>query len=329
MNNGSKGWSAGSRGRIVMGMRRRSLLGLLAVVASGQLPLVRSMARAEGIRNKVVVIGIDGAMYGKIQQIQAPNLLRLGAEGTVGLTSIVPHISISGPSWSTVLTGVWDRKHGVTDNNFDETPFARYPSVFTHLAKAGRSSASIASWDKIAIIAGSGTPHADLVSSTPAVADDPDEAKLDAATATAACVVITRDAPDFLFVHLDQVDYAGHGHGAASTQYLDATGRADFQVGRIAAAVHDRALAHPGEQWTILITTDHGHLPGGGHGGQTRDETGNFVIAHGPQFAAGISGARYSLVDITPTVLDLLEVPLPPDLDGISMLDRPLSPVAW
>jgi arylsulfatase A-like enzyme len=82
--------------------------------------------------------------------------------------------------------------------------------------------------------------------------------------------------------------------------------RADAQVGRIVAAVDARAAARPSERWTIVATTDHGHLPEGGHGGQTRDETAIFVIARGPDFAAGVTDAHYSLVDVTPTVLDLL-----------------------
>jgi hypothetical protein len=256
---------------------------------------------------------------------------RVQGAATHPRTSIVPHVSLSGPSWTTALTGVWDCKHGVTDNNFDATPFAEYPTVFTRLARADRglTSVSVATWDKIAIITGSGDRHADVILSTPPVPFDPDESKADAATGTAAIDLITHNAPDFLFVLLDQVDFAGHRHGGASQQYLDATMRADAQVGRIVAAVDARAAARPSERWTIVATTDHGHLPEGGHGGQTRDETAIFVIARGPDFAAGVTDAHYSLVDVTPTVLDLLGVPLPRGLDGIPMRERPLLSAKW
>ncbi len=264
---------------------------------------------------KVLVIGLDGAMYNKIREVRAPNLLRLVAAGTLSQTSLVPHISLSGPSWATALTGVWDRKHGITHNDFDAAPFDRYPTVFTLLERAGRRTAAVATWSKIATIAGSGTPPAGRIVTTAPVPDDPDEAKTDAATADAAIAALTGDAPDFLFVHLDQVDFAGHRHGAASRAYLDATTRVDREVGRIVAAVDARA----GERWTVLVTTDHGHLPKGGHGGQTRDETATFVIARGPGFDPGVTDAHYALVDITPTALDLLGVPIPRGLDGGSM----------
>ncbi|AFU03679.1 alkaline phosphatase family protein [Nocardia brasiliensis] len=304
----------------------------LAVAAATVLPLtvVAGAAQADTRVDKVVVIGLDGLMFDKVQQVKAPNLLRLSAEGLLSRSSIAPHITISGPSWASVLTGVWDRKHGIEDNNFTAAPFAAYPTVFTQLERAdpARKTQSIATWDQIATMTGSGDPRADVVVSTPPVPDDPDEAKTDAATATAVVTAVTKFAPDFLFTHLDQVDHAGHQDGGASDEYLDAVRRIDAQVGRIAAAVDARALANPGERWTILVTADHGHTPKGGHGGQSADETTNFVIARGPDFAAGSTTSRFTLVDITPTVVDLLGVAASPDFDGRSMITRAPTDVA-
>ncbi|WP_280442452.1 alkaline phosphatase family protein [Nocardia brasiliensis] len=304
----------------------------LAVAAATVLPLtvVAGAAQADTRVDKVVVIGLDGLMFDKVQQVQAPNLLRLSAEGLLSRSSIAPHITISGPSWASVLTGVWDRKHGIENNNFTAAPFAAYPTVFTQLERADPAlkTQSIATWDQIATMTGSGDPRADVVVSTPPVPDDPDEAKTDAATTTAVVTAVTKFAPDFLFTHLDQVDHAGHQDGGASGEYLDAVRRIDAQVGRIAAAVDARAQANPGERWTILVTADHGHTPKGGHGGQSADETTNFVIARGPDFAAGSTTSRFTLVDITPTVVDLLGVAASPDFDGRSMITRPPTDVA-
>ncbi|WP_338763024.1 alkaline phosphatase family protein [Nocardia vulneris] len=304
----------------------------LAVAAATVLPLpvAAGVAQADTRVDKVVVIGLDGLMFDKVQQVQAPNLLRLSAEGLLSRSSIAPHITISGPSWASVLTGVWDRKHGIENNNFTAAPFAAYPTVFTQLERADPAlkTQSIATWDQIATMTGSGDPRADVVVSTPPVPDDPDEAKTDAATTTAVVTAVTKFAPDFLFTHLDQVDHAGHRDGGASGEYLDAVRRIDAQVGRIAAAVDARAQANPGERWTILVTADHGHTPKGGHGGQSADETTNFVIARGPDFAAGSTTSRFTLVDITPTVLDLLGVAPSPDFDGRSMITRPPTDVA-
>jgi predicted AlkP superfamily pyrophosphatase or phosphodiesterase len=306
-------------------LSRRRLLSV--AVAAAALPIAASpgTAHAGSRARKVVLIGLDGLMYSKIQRVQAPNLLQLSAEGMLGRTSIAPHITISGPSWATVLTGVWDRKHGIQNSQFDATPFAKYPTVFTQLKHANPAlkTHSIATWDQIATMAGSGNPRADVIVSTQPIPNDSDESTIDVATTDSVVTAITRFAPDFLFTHLDQVDRAGRSHGGASQQYLNAVTRIDVLVGRIVAAVDARARANPAEDWTILVTADHGHRPEGGHGGQSSDETTNFVIARGSDFAAGSTDSRYCLVDITPTVLDLLDAPADPASDGYSMLARP------
>ncbi|MEU2122212.1 alkaline phosphatase family protein [Nocardia niwae] len=309
--------------------RARLLSKVVAAAAAVFLPLsaAAGVAQGETPAAKVVVIGLDGLMYEKIEQAKAPNLLRLSGEGLLSRSSIAPHITISGPSWASVLTGVWDRKHGITNNQFTAEPFTRYPSVFTRLERArpALKTQSIATWDQIATMTGSGSPRADVVVSTAPVPDDPDESRTDAATAEAVAVAVGKFAPDLLFTHLDQVDHAGHDAGGAARAYLDAVTRIDALVGRIMAAVDARTAAHPAERWTVLVTADHGHTPKGGHGGQSPDETTNFVIARGPDFRAGATSTRATLVDITPTVLDLLDVAPAAEIDGHSLRPEPGS----
>ncbi|MFG1793045.1 alkaline phosphatase family protein [Nocardia sp. NPDC049149] len=284
------------------------------------------VAQADASVNKVVVIGLDGTMYAKIKETNVPNLKKLSADGALSQYSIRPHTTISGPSWSSVLTGVWDTKHGVKDNNFDETPFTKWPSVFTRLEKAQPqlNTAAIATWSKIATIAGSGNPHADVVVTTPPVPGDSNESKTDTATADAAVAAIGKGT-DFLFTHLDQVDEAGHECGRVCQKYADAIRRVDVEVGKIVAAVDKRAASKPNEKWTIMVTTDHGHRTLGGHGGQSDAETSSFLIARGPDFKAGPTGGAYTFVDIVPTVLQLFGAPPADNLDGKSMIGRLVS----
>lgn len=303
-------------------IRFRSLIpALVATAAVASVAVTGPPAHAAPTVEKVVVIGLDGLMYSKALEAGAPNLTGLAGAGLLSRSSIAGHITISGPSWSTVLTGVWDTKHGVRDNNFTAAPFDKYPSVFTQVEKAdpARTTASVATWDKIATIAGSGNPHADINTVTPAVPNDTDESRTDAATAASAISAIS-DGADLLFTHLDQVDGAGHRSGSASPAYLDAITRVDGLVGKIVSAVDARAEQAPNERWTILVTSDHGHTPTGGHGGQSAAETENYVIARGPGFTAGATRTDYTIVDITPTVTDILGAPASNDFDGVSML---------
>ncbi|MFE7719817.1 alkaline phosphatase family protein [Nocardia rhizosphaerihabitans] len=279
--------------------------------------------RTGGPEAKVVVIGIDGLLFDKADRAQAPRLRHLAAQGLLSRGSIAGHITISGPSWASVLTGVWDTEHGITGNEFDASPFLAHPSVFTRIERADptRHTVSIGTWHQIATIAASGDRRADVALTTTPDPRDSDEALTDTTTATEVVAAIERTGPDLVFTHLDQVDLAGHQHGGASRAYLAAIRRVDVLVGQIVAAVDRRAAEHPREQWTVLVTTDHGHLPTGGHGGQTPAETANFVIARGADFTPGATTSAYTLVDITPTVLDLLGAP-PGRLDGHSLRTR-------
>ncbi|MBH0774963.1 alkaline phosphatase family protein [Nocardia bovistercoris] len=312
-------------------MDRRQLLATTVAVTGAALlspvaaVLPSGVARAAARRPKVVLIGIDGLLHTRIEPSTAPNLTRLGADGLFARGSLGAHISISGPSWATVLTGVWDSAHGITGNSFDARPFAAHPTVFTRLRRARPElkTHSIATWDMIAVMAGSGDPRAGVVVTTAPFPGDGDESRTDARTAADVVTAVTRYAPDFLFTHLDQVDHAGHfAGGARSPAYVAAITRVDELVGRIVAAVDARAAAEPDEAWTILVTTDHGHRPEGGHGGRTPDETATFVIARGPDFPAGALAEDITLADLTPTVLDLFAVQAEPAVDGRSFLRR-------
>ncbi len=224
-------------------------------------------------------------MLSHIKTADAPRLQKLIAEGTSGESSILGHTTISGPSWSTILTGVWDTKHGVKDNTYAGARFDLYPSVFTRLETAQPSllTESISTWGGIDNIASSGTPKADVVVTT---ADAGSGAATDAATADAVARDITDKGPDLIFTQLDQVDGAGHSGGTNGAAYEESIASVDAQVGKIVDAVDQRA-AKTGEKWTVLVTADHGHKPTGGHGGQTPAEATTFVVARGSGYAAG------------------------------------------
>ncbi|GAA3100192.1 hypothetical protein GCM10020001_016110 [Nonomuraea salmonea] len=69
----------------------------------------------------------------------------------------------------------------------------------------------------------------------------------------------------------------------------------------------------------MLVTTDHGHVDSGGHGGTSDEERTVFVVLHRLGHDLGgraLEGPR--LVDVAPTALAALGVPVDPswNLDG-------------
>jgi hypothetical protein len=280
----------------------------------------------------VLLIGTDGTNMSKILEYTYDNPLsgfRVAMdEGITGTTTLVGHTTISGPSWSTILTGVWDNKSGVINNLFDPAPYKKWPTVINLLEYGlgdNVTTAVIANWQYINDIADAGGYPADVNTYIPYDAEDGWEAADDeVADATIALINATGgDESTFVFSYQVGVDEEGHLHGGNSTQYRDAVINTSENIKAILDAVDAWETANPGEKWTIIITTDHGHQPsvGFGHGFQSPNETSSFIIfdPESDNSNDGNQNLGYQNVDITPTIVDLFGLPLRSDFDGVPL----------
>ncbi|UXA20450.1 alkaline phosphatase family protein [Mycobacterium sp. SMC-4] len=274
----------------------------------------------------VLLIGVDGANLSRILTNPAMvNFFDLMAGSTTAASSIVGHTTISNPSWTSVLTGVWGERTGVINNVFTPWTYNKWPRVFTLIESQNPAvqTTSIANWNVISAIADAGTVGADLVININQVPGDTNWLLTDDAVgqATAAAILgADPDVPNFVFSYFVGVDENGHLYGGASEQYRLALENFDRNLGDILDAI-----ATSGQDWTILMVTDHGHQPqvGFGHGFQSPDETSTFVLAYNPLlFTSGAMNLQYQIADVTPTVLALLNLGTAGDFDGQSLLDR-------
>ncbi|MFC5659102.1 alkaline phosphatase family protein [Streptomyces nogalater] len=292
-------------------LSRRSLLVSAAAAASSG-PFA-TLARAAARTPKVLVIGLDGALLSRIKDADAPHLDALMAAGLTAPSGIYANPlapTLSGPGWSTILTGVWPDKHNVKDNAFTGARFTRYPDFLTRAetANPALSTYAVASWAPLTDTVFSA--KVDTRVSTPG-------AEYDTGTTSRAVARLRDGDPDAVFVHLDNIDHAGHTYGAASRQYLDAIHAADAQVGQIVAAVKARP-SYAAEDWLIMVTADHGHTDAGGHGGSTLQERQTFLIATGPTLAPGSVRHDVKMPDVAASALAHLQIALDPawELDG-------------
>ena len=81
----------------------------------------------------VLLICVDGVNMSKVLEYAydepTSGFRILMDEGVTGTTSFVGHTTLSGPSWSTVLTGAWDDKTGVFNNIFNPAPYNSWPTA--------------------------------------------------------------------------------------------------------------------------------------------------------------------------------------------------------
>jgi len=279
----------------------------------------------------VLLIGTDGTNLSKILEYAYDSGFKTAMDqGITGAATEVNHTTISGPSWSTILTGVWDDKHGVINNVFESAPYNSWPTVFNLLEyhNPNIETSVIADWDYINDIGAAGGYGADnnlFVPFQNSWADT--DAEVTAQTIAQILATTTNPNIDtFMFSYQVQVDEAGHEFGGGSDEYMQAVINVGNNIQAILAAVAT-AEAATGDEWSIIITTDHGHQQslGFGHGFQSPNETSQFVIFDqaGDHATDGSQNLNYSIADITPTILSLFGVPMRSDFDGVSMANDP------
>ncbi|MFB7341495.1 alkaline phosphatase family protein [Streptomyces hydrogenans] len=276
--------------------------------------------------DKVLVVGMDGLRHDRIDAAAAPTLKSLMANGTYGRSLLYANpmaATSSGPGWSTISTGVWPDKHGVKDNTFAGKNYGRYPGFLARLAQVRPQLSLFAAvdWPELDTH-GTVTPGADAK-----LVYDNDYVVNDALITDLTERVLRDQNPDVLFVYFGETDEIGHNYGAAHAKYLDAIAVQDAYLGRLLAAIQARPT-RASERWTVIVTTDHGHTDGGGHGGSTIEERRTFVLAQGPGIAAGARPLDTRLVDVAATVFRQLGIVPDPSwgLDGKPVQDRTTDP---
>lgn len=222
---------------------------------------------------KVLIIGIDGTRSDALQKAKTPHIDGLLASSLYTFNGWHCGITMSGPSWSDILCGVWEKKHGVTGNDYNGSNFNRYP-YFTKRAKdivPDLYCVQVVEWaplndevyndgwnKKIKVPDGNGRPTTD-----------------------SAIAQLKNPALDCLFVYFDEVDLAGHSSGfnLKNSNYLSAIEKVDGFIGEILNAVYSRT-DYAEEDWLIFMVTDHGGT-GLVHGGGTDAERQVWWIASG------------------------------------------------
>lgn len=239
---------------------------------------------------KTLLIGIDGLLLNRgLASGKAP-FLKKRKENSFYTEIRIDSITISGPSWSTILTGATNEQHQVFDNDFVGHQLHLYPDILTR--------ASLLNPQLRTFAAAGWLPLLDPASPAPIIRERKEDQfdgrhkvffkdgdllgyeTVDAEVAEFAEHYISSEGPDLSFVYFSQVDEFGHKHGTVKEPYFEALGRVDQLVKKLHKVIEDRTRIF-NEEWLVVITTDHGHLDEGGHGGESDQERSSFLIAYG------------------------------------------------
>ena len=232
--------------------------------------LVLAVSLQASQSRKLLILGIDGCRPDALLKCEAPNLRALADSGQFTWWALSRPPTKSGPCWSSIFTGVWNDKHGVTDNNFTNQRFDFFPMLFKRLkdAEPSFSSGWFVYWPGL----NDAMPHNADVS-----AGD----WSDGNTLARSEELLKNGNPDALFIQFGAIDAVGHGPGfdPDKSEYLKSIEEVDGRVGVVIAALKSRPF-YRDEHWRIIALSDHGGL-GGHHGGSTIEEIRTFFIVAG------------------------------------------------
>lgn len=304
-----------------------------------------SAFECRGQQRKAVFIIVDGVPADVLEKAEAPVINSIRSEGSytrgylggeAGSYSQSPTVSAVG--YNHVLTGVWSNKHNVFDNDI-EAPNYHYWNIFRILKtmKPDAKTAIFSTWtDNRTKLVGDGLPqagsfrfdHAADGFETDTVQYPHDRERLfifniDEKVSTEAGRYIREEGPDLSWVYLEYTDDMGHTFGDGP-RLMDAVKKADTQVGRVWDAVKERQAKH-GEEWMIIVTTDHGRdaKTGKDHGGQSERERTIWMVTNVKETNAHFKETP-ATVDIMPSILRFMNVEMPAavrdETDGVPFI---------
>lgn len=241
--------------------------------------------------------------------------------------------TISAPGYMNLITGTWANKHNVV-NNYNQSPNYHYHNIF-RIAKEVKPelhTAVFSSWlDNRTVLIGEGSAEGGgkLIdyafdglekdtASYPRTATRFE--KIDNSVAAETARYISEKGPDLSWVYLEYTDDVAHAKGD-SEDFYESVKLADRQVGQIWQAIKERQKL--GEEWMLVVTTDHGRDPATGrsHGGQSERERTTWIVTSHPDVNKRFSGGEPAVVDILPSILKFMEVDIPEaiarELDGV------------
>ena len=259
---------------------------------------------------RVLIIGLDGSRSELLEIAAMPNLNRLRASGFTDLDAVTGDVSLSGPGWSSMLTGVWCDKHNVLDNDatWANSQFNVYPHFLARVEQSQPQlkTVSVSHWAPINEEILCADERNDNCGGVDRVISE----SSDAGVRDRVVALLKGDNPDVVFAQFDDIDHAGHGtepymttaggfcpraagsiDGACTasglnSEYLRAAEVTDGYIGDILDALYRRPN-YSAENWLVIVSPDHG---GAGtvpnqHGFNTAQERRTFFIVSGARVA--------------------------------------------
>jgi hypothetical protein len=253
---------------------------------------------------QVVMVLIGGLTYDASLEMPYLNTLR---ERGLDSPCVGYYPSYSQSAWTTLVSGAGPEMSDAHLVNvpYEELTFLTVDDLFTEAKRANLTTAIAGFhwWERM--IPEQVVDRQFFVASTDVEADQ--------LVVQSALELMGNLPPNLLLIHLSQVDEAARTYGPGSDQYRAAVQRADSHLEQIAQAM---SLTRN----VLLVTSDHGYLAHGGHGGAEREVITTPLVMVGARVTPGTLD-RVTQSDPAPTVAALLGLAIPSAARGEILFD--------
>lgn len=253
---------------------------------------------------KVLLVLIDGMRPDAMVQIPAAKNVMDRASYTLEGTTVFPSCTL--PCHMSLFYSRPPLVHGVTTNTY--TAIKRQKNgLWEWLRAAGKKTAMFYSWEELRDLAKPGC----LTDSCFVSGDRHGWLEANAQLTRQCIKYLHREQPDFAFLYLGAPDAAGHKQGWMSEGYMEALTQSWNCTQQV--------LSELPEDYGVIITADHG-----GHDRRhttlMQEDMTIPVLLLNAGLPAGNTIKAYNIMDIAPTVAELMQIQPAMEWRGKSLL---------
>lgn len=252
------------------------------------------------MNKKVIFISIDGMRPDGLIKCGNPKVeeLKKICSYTFNGKACIPPVTL--PCHLSMFYGVCPERHGILTNTF--VPMVRpVLGIFEKIKAFGKVTAMYYGWDEMRSVASLGSLSLSRYVHYSKVEDG------DTAVTDSAIADIKAFKPDFAFVYMPVTDEAGHSKGWMSEFYLEKLS--------IALDNAKKLVDTFGDEYYVIITADHGGH-GRDHGADIPEDMTIPLFFFGEEFEKGKELKDVSLLDIAPTVMKIMDIPVEREWEG-------------
>ncbi len=257
--------------------------------------------------SNVILISIDGMRADAVKACNNSYVDELAKKTSYTFNAKTVFPSITLPCHLSMFHSIPPERHGTFSNSY-VTPVRPVNGLFEQIKSAGKISAMYYGWEPLCDIRRPGS----LVASE--YINSYSFEHTDAMLTERALQYIKLAKPDFVFLYMVETDEkGGHDNGWMSDVYLDYVSRAIDNVKRV--------IEEAGDEYTVIITADHGGHERC-HGTDMPEDMTIPMFLYGEKFKPDTELENVSILDVAPTVADVLAVPVAREWEGKSLVNN-------